>query len=109
MNFFNVFPRNKGGHNVLVSLVDHNEDKEFETLGKLVQIIDHHKPTRDTDTLNCNDVEIKEGIGSCCTLIAKRYLDSCKNGTGESQADVQIALMLYGPILLGKFGTFVYP
>lgn len=88
------------GHNVLLSLVDHNENKQFEEVATLTQIIDHHTPTRDLSTLKCDDIEIKEGVGSCCSLLAERYLSAHRNG--KSKPDVQVALMLYGPILLGK-------
>lgn len=97
------------GHRAaLLSLVDHNENKEFEAVAKLTQIIDHHKPSRELHELKCEDVDIQQGVGSCCTLVGKRYLASFghtpSNGHAKSQPDVQIALMLYGAIILGMCG-----
>ncbi|KAI1301614.1 Protein prune -like protein 2 [Halotydeus destructor] len=91
-----AFDSLKSIKNVLISLVDHNEDKEFESLGQVVQVIDHHKQSEArkaiVDTLM--DSEVDEKVGSCCTLVAKRYIEA------NSEHDVQIALMLYGPVIL---------
>lgn len=33
------------GKQVVISLVDHNEDNEFEAMGQIIRIIDHHQPS----------------------------------------------------------------
>lgn len=197
-----------GGKRVIISLVDHNENLEFESIGKIVQIVDHHKkqantslpaavgvtqlehqqpqdiffqeqlanqkngkeirheskegadPVQDTvqdpvqdnhkevvnnksnishgnnsnikedkiaDTKSCHswieESEINERVGSCSSLVAKRYLHSIKKSLGrnhasqdeedpsvtskqdiqeEEEVDVQVALLLYGPVILGE-------
>jgi hypothetical protein len=210
---------------VIISLVDHNENIEFESIGKIVQIIDHHKKNPNTrlpltssfsgvtqlleqketepqgiyleeqlvneknekggrrhessaeDVLTDNkdwkeevtnnksnishgiysnnshhktdqektsssysvfhsilDSEINERVGSCSSLVAKRYFHSLRiNGnqtilgkqvdsnhrreqqqedpltstsspeSDSEEVDVQVALLLYGPVILGEF------
>lgn len=181
--------------------MDHNDNPEFESIGKVVQIIDHHKriPRHSSSSSipssvasdSCDiflqeqhstgnnkglknatlfedggiitnnisqskvdrvnernhnthplppheerDEEINERVGSCCSLVAKRYFDSL-NGNGirktrqnkevnnseedtrrnsssrverleeeeepeKEEIDVQVALLLYGPVILGE-------
>ncbi|OTF80375.1 hypothetical protein BLA29_005188, partial [Euroglyphus maynei] len=104
---------------VFISLVDHNENKEFLRLfpgAKLDEIIDHHQPppqsSPDSQYIQCDPskVQIDTGVGSCCSLIALRYFKSnitkhkfgspVKSSTSSETFDSQIALILYGPILL---------
>ena len=95
-NFF-VSDQNRRIH---ITLVDHNENELFERIGNLTEIIDHHK---DIATNRSPDVrtEIDTAVGSCCTLIARRFIDYCEeNGL---KIDEQVALLLYGPIVLGEF------
>lgn len=86
------------GKEILISLVDHNEDTEFESMGQLVQVIDHHQFKK--SALLVKDLEIDVTAGSCCTLVAQRYLKFC--AADEDLIDVQIILLLYGPIVLGE-------
>lgn len=179
-------PCHSGGKQVIISLVDHNENSEFESIGKIVQIIDHHKRNpsisssgltvssadseQDVQKQEANgkignetnqevkneskvnnkddvishgginsrrshlkthcpsDIEMNERVGSCSSLVARRYFDSLvtkgrtssdgrSNNNGEEdnnasqdpreeereeQADVQVALILYGPVILGE-------
>lgn len=68
----------------MFSLVDHNENPELESLGQVIQIVDHHKRSKDLQQKSLSDyvsgvpkdVEVDETVGSCCTLVAKRYLFS---------------------------------
>ena len=185
-----------------ISLVDHNENPEFESVGRIVQIIDHHKrsqrmmtttstslspsnevvkPSKDenqqdilflegngnnntTGMLITNDqlkqennkdhishadglyedgingrnhkeskkkmvrenqvpspeVEINENVGSCSSLVAKRYFDSLRKVSmldnhveeddsrhgvvtaAQEEPDIQVVLLLYGPVILGE-------
>ena len=67
-------------------------------MGQVVQVIDHHRlnnPIRIVKDLE-NDVT----VGSCCTLVAQRYLSFC--GDDDDLIDVQIILLLFGPIVLGE-------
>ncbi|KAH7643619.1 hypothetical protein HUG17_5981 [Dermatophagoides farinae] len=111
---------------VFISLVDHNDNKEFQKLlprAQFDEIIDHHQPPQQH---SCSDqssssssspqyiqcdpskVQIDTGVGSCCSLIALRYFKSniTKHKFGSpvksssETFDSQIALILYGPILL---------
>ncbi|XP_015783542.1 uncharacterized protein LOC107361272 isoform X2 [Tetranychus urticae] len=79
------------------TIVDHNEDREMENFGEIVEIIDHHKVLNPSHQIG-TQCEIDLDVGSCCTLIARRYLDYCE--TQKVNPDVQIALMLYGTIIL---------
>jgi len=81
---------------ILITLVDHNFNEELEKLGKLIEIIDHHQ----LSVNRSNDVrtEIETTVGSCCTLVARRYLNFCKEN--QLKIDEQISLFLYGPIIL---------
>lgn len=105
---------------VFISLVDHNENKEFQRLfprAQFDEIIDHHQPHSSSDPsssqyIQCDPskVQIDTGVGSCCSLIALRYFKSnitkhkfgspVKSSTSSETFDSQIALILYGPILL---------
>ena len=67
------------------------------------------------------DEEIVEGVGSCSSLVAMRYLDACsdvgsssnssrrwrRHKAGSQAADVQVALLLYGPIILGQCNVII--
>ena len=185
VSFPSSLPCYSGGKQVIISLVDHNENLEFESIGKVVQIIDHHKrnprisssgltisstdPEEDVQEQEANgkignetnqevmnepevnnkdhishgginsrrshlkthcpqDIEINERVGSCSSLVGRRYFDSLvtkrrtpsdgrSNNNGEEdnnasqdpgeeereeQVDVQVALILYGPVILGE-------
>ena len=82
----------------MLTLVDHNENKEYEEQAQLVEIIDHHKNLVDRSGLK---VEINSRVGSCCSLIARRYLSYCEDN--DIRVNEQIALLFYGPIVLGEF------
>lgn len=121
--FLYILFHHTGKQRVVISLVDHNVDKEFESLGTVVQIVDHHQQvpteissstTESGATLSQDenydqpDKEIVPGVGSCCSLVTKRYLNFLKATTSALEDnqncgfDVQIALLLYGPVILGK-------
>ncbi|RWS15582.1 protein prune 2-like isoform X2, partial [Dinothrombium tinctorium] len=85
------------GKKILITLVDHNKNEEFEELGEIVEIIDHHQDLVVNHRSNTK-LEIDSHIGSCTTLIAKRYLNYCEEN--NQKADIQVVLMLYGPIVL---------
>lgn len=78
--------------------------------GKFDEIIDHHKPLSSVDSIQSkcdpSKVQIDTGVGSCCSLIALRYFKSkivnhkFNPGNPIETYDSQIALILYGPILL---------
>jgi inorganic pyrophosphatase/exopolyphosphatase len=80
--------------------VDHNENAEYESKARLVEIIDHH-----VNNLNRTDIEteINPRVGSCCSLIARRYLAYCE--AHQLPVNEQIVLLLYGPIVLGNKQT----
>ena len=94
-------------------------DKEFESLGTVVQIVDHHQQVpreilsgktsvSQDENYDQMDKEVVPGVGSCCSLVTKRYVNFLKAATPLPQdninrdSDVQIALLLYGPVILGK-------
>lgn len=97
---------------IVFSLVDHNENKEQARLlprGHFEEIIDHHQPTFADGACQVADqsrVLIDTTVGSCCSLVALRFLDCplvSKFAHQEVNTDEGIALLLYGPILLGAF------
>lgn len=100
---------------VHINLVDHNENREFARLlphAVFDEIIDHHQPTFAEGACQVTDparVHIDIGVGSCSSLVALRFLNcdlSSKfdeTGVKDINFDSQIALLLYGPILLGMF------
>ena len=45
--------------------------------------------------------EIDVTVGSCSTLIARRFINYCEEN--NVKINEEIALLLYGPIILGKF------
>ncbi|XP_077483981.1 uncharacterized protein LOC144094014 isoform X5 [Amblyomma americanum] len=75
-----------------LTLVDHNllpkEDAELQ--GAVQEIIDHHR----LETSHRCDKTV-EMVGSCCTLVAEKLLHS-----KPELANPQVALLLYGTILL---------
>lgn len=87
--------------------MDHNEDKYFAAIGEIVQVIDHHVPSlssrlqrlRESDS---SKVVIDPTTGSCCTLVAESFLSLPESIHPEPQTSTQAALLLYGPIILGK-------
>ncbi len=84
--------------------MDHNQNKEFEGLGQIIEIIDHHKPSFDANNCPVSDaskVLIDTKVGSCCTLVSERFLSS------SISDDTQLALMLFGTIILGYFHSFL--
>lgn len=98
---------------IIFSLVDHNENKELTRLlprGQFEEIVDHHQPTFADGACQVVDqsrVLIDTTVGSCCSLVALRFLDcpliSKFGARQEVNSDEAIALLLYGPILLGNF------
>lgn len=98
---------------VHINLVDHNENREFARLlpqAVFDEIIDHHQPTYADGACQVIDptrVHIDTGVGSCSSLVALRFLNcDLSSKFAETEAkdinfDSQIALLLYGPILLG--------
>ena len=75
----------------------------MQSIGQIIKIIDHHKPSvklSDASATSSMDIEIDETVGSCSTLVAKRYFQSLSD---ETAVDVQVALLLYGPVILGEF------
>ncbi|XP_013793043.1 exopolyphosphatase PRUNE1-like isoform X2 [Limulus polyphemus] len=78
-----------------LTLVDHNVlSADQQCLEEaVVRVIDHHK-------LECRDRRMRcdmtvEMVGSCCTLVAEKMFTTC-----PSVIDQQIAMLLYGTILL---------
>lgn len=97
--------------NISLTLVDHNENKELARLfptGHFEEIVDHHQPTYADgccQVTNEKKVLIDTSVGSCCSLVALRFLECnliSKFTKQDISADSQIALVLYGPILLGS-------
>ena len=81
---------------VLITLVDHNYDKQMAKYGEIVEVIDHHKPDpKERPVCDASKVLIDETVGSCSTLIAERFL------TSDLRGDAQMALMFFGTIVLG--------
>lgn len=68
-------------------------------MGQVVQVIDHHHQMKNT-TRPIQDLENDVTVGSCSTLVAQRYLAFCQHD--EDLIDVQIILLLFGPIVLGE-------
>lgn len=66
-------------------------------MGQVVQVIDHHQLNNPTRLIK--DLENDVTVGSCCTLVALRYLSLCQD---DDLTDVQIILLLFGPIVLGN-------
>ncbi|UXI16122.1 testis-expressed sequence 2 protein-like [Sarcoptes scabiei] len=99
---------------VFVSLVDHNENKTIENIfknAKWDEIIDHHrKLSHDTtkfhELFDQSKIQIDENAGSCSSLVALRFFKAkltqhrFKTSMDQESCDSQIALILYGPILL---------
>lgn len=78
-------------------LVDHNvlPSYENEMESTVIEIIDHHiQEFKERE--NCQMTI--EQVGSCCTLVAERVFK-----TDEKLMDPQIALLLYGSIILDTF------
>lgn len=98
---------------IIFSLVDHNENKELTRLlprGHFEEIVDHHQPTFADGACQVADqsrVLIDTTVGSCSSLVALRFLDcpliSKFGARQEVNTDEAVALLLYGPILLGIF------
>lgn len=97
---------------VHITLVDHNDNRELARLlpqAVFHEIIDHHQPAYAPGACQVTDttrVHIDTGAGSCSSLVALRFL-ACdrrskfgEESEPEINFDSQIALMLYGPILL---------
>ncbi|XP_022245341.1 uncharacterized protein LOC106462380 isoform X2 [Limulus polyphemus] len=79
---------------LFLTLVDHNilsADQQFLE-NSVVQVIDHHT-LQATDRGNRCDTTIGM-VGSCCTLVAENLLNT------SPDLDPQIAMLLYGAILL---------
>lgn len=96
---------------IVFSLVDHNMNKELARLlprGHFEEIIDHHQPTFADGACQVADqsrVLIDTTAGSCSSLVALRFLDCAlvsKFAHQEVNTDEGIALLLYGPVLLGE-------
>lgn len=68
-------------------------------MGQVVQVIDHHHHQMKNTTRPIQDLENDVTVGSCSTLVAQRYLTFCQD---EDLIDVQIILLLFGPIVLGE-------
>lgn len=83
----------------MITLVDHNYNEELEKIGNLKEIIDHHQPS--FNRIKEIKTEIDTNVGSCCTLVARRFLNYYDEK--ELKYDEQILLLLYGPIVLGEF------
>lgn len=92
-----------------MSLVDHNENKEISRLlpkAHFDEIIDHHKQLDGgKQSFDSNRIQIDTTVGSCSSLVALRFLkcNICSKFSDNQQEicfDPQIALILYGPILL---------
>ncbi|XP_054710729.1 protein prune homolog 2-like isoform X2 [Uloborus diversus] len=82
--------------NFTVTLVDHNllSDEQTYLQSKVVQIVDHHSVDCEERLRNI-DCRIEEA-GSCCSLVA----DMIFNSNEASMMDPQIAMLLYGTIIL---------
>lgn len=89
----------KNGVEVLVTLVDHNYNEEFNDIGKIVEIIDHHE-VQNSQWLMENQSLIRltldTQVGSCTTLVAERlfYIYA------EHHVSDEILLLIYGTVLL---------
>lgn len=81
--------------NVGVILVDHNSLSVEQSYldSRVVHIIDHHTVDNPEKIANCK-TKI-EAVGSCCTLVTEEILQN-----NEEIMDPQIAMLLYGTILL---------
>ena len=91
-----------GGKEILISLVDHNHDNEFDKIGKIVEIIDHHSVENENIKNESAKIIIDGSVGSCCTLVADKLFQY------EHLIDTQIALLIYGPIILGNFVYLIF-
>ncbi|XP_022253896.1 exopolyphosphatase PRUNE1-like isoform X2 [Limulus polyphemus] len=85
----------KKDNKLFLILVDHNvlslEQQLLED--SVVRVIDHHKPESKDRGERC-DTTI-EMVGSCCTLVAEKLFN-----TNPDIIDKQVAMLLYGTILL---------
>lgn len=89
----------KNGIDVLVTLVDHNFNEEFNEIGKIVEIIDHHQiqnPSWLVEKHSSIRLTLDTSVGSCTTLIAERlfYIYA------EHHVPDEILLLIYGTVLL---------
>lgn len=89
----------RNGIDVLVTLVDHNFNDEFNEIGKIVEIIDHHQiqnPAWLTERHSSIRLTLDTSVGSCTTLIAERlfYIYA------EHHVPDEILLLIYGTVLL---------
>lgn len=84
---------------VLITLVDHNYSEEFDNIGKIVEIIDHH-PIMNRDWLFANHSSLRltldPTVGSCTTLVSERLF----NIYAEHHVADEILLLIYGTVLL---------
>lgn len=86
---------------VLITLTDHNDDKEFGLMGQIVEVVDHHKQSPFLKRISYPlKVTIDESVGSCSTLVAERLFEH------PELVDARLALLIYGPIILGINTTF---
>ena len=97
---FNVF---LNAEKVLITLVDHNSNKQMSKFGEIFEIIDHHKyDPKECPVSDPSRVLIDLSVGSCSTLIAERFLKS------QLKDDTQMALMFFGTIILGISQEFPF-
>ena len=81
---------------MLITLVDHNSNKQMSKIGEIIEIIDHHKyEPKECPVSDPSQLAIDLSVGSCSTLIAERFLKS------DLKNDTQLALMFFGTIILG--------
>lgn len=96
-NYCFTYYLNADHKEILLTLVDHNENAEYESKARLVEIIDHHANNLNRTKIQ---IEINAQVGSCCSMIARRYLAHCE--ALQQPVDEQVLLLLYGPIVLGN-------
>lgn len=89
----------RNGIEVLVTLVDHNYNEEFNEIGRVVEIIDHHQ-LQNPQWIVENHAGIRTtldtSVGSCTTLVAEKlfYIYA------EHHVADEILLLIYGTVLL---------
>lgn len=89
----------QNGIEILVTLVDHNYNEEFEKIGRIVEIIDHHSVQNPEWLLENRSnliLNLDPQVGSCTTLVAERlfYIYA------EHHVSDEILLLIYGTVLL---------
>ncbi|KAF4663378.1 hypothetical protein FOL47_005767 [Perkinsus chesapeaki] len=76
-------------------IVDHNELTLKGSSAPVISIVDHHVDSGKYPELR-GEARVIEPVGSCCTLVAREYLDSSK----PEMVDVPLCGILLGVILL---------